>query len=550
MKPSLHLVCLLFLLAAPLSAAQQSEVLDLPSTLERVTVYPGQALAERIVEVPVTQAGPMTFSVGPLPLSAQASSFQTEVVDGEVVVQGLELRRRTGSAKDWAEADALRQQLEDLQWERRLVVSERSGIGAAQEGLRALIDGQKQDSTVGGLLPASLEDRLSLLRRETSRLDRESAEKEREMQVLDARIRDLHNQLDPMTNGAQRDYREVRIAMFVERVGTVRLKLSYLVDGAWWEPAYDVRVAPDLTGVNVGLVGQVTQRSGEDWSGVELLLSTSMPNLGLDPPALSVRSYGTQRFRGSLRSLGYSSDKAGGLVAAEEMPALFEAPEVTVRDFGITTQFVLPGQSTVRSNGEAHRFRIRELPLEVRPERYVVPSLSDKAYLRAKVTHTGEAPLLPGVAKVFLGPDYLGEASFPMLRQGDSTQLNLGIDPNLTVKWEMVEDKRSNPGRFSLSSTSTLTRGYRASLRLSSSASGKITVLVEEALPLEVDDRIEVEIDGLQPQPLETEEDLIAREEQGLYRWRLLMSPGSTHSVRWGYELSFDEDLTPVLQER
>jgi uncharacterized protein (TIGR02231 family) len=523
-------------------------VLELPSTLHRVTVYPGQALAERIVEVPVTQAGPMTFSVGPLPLSAQASSFQTEVVDGEVVVQGLELRRRTGSAQDWAEADALRQQLEDLEWERRLVISDRNGIVAAQDGLRALINGQDHDPAVINLLPATLEERLALFRREMSRLDRESAEMEREMEGIDSRISDLQSQLDPMANGAQRDYREVRIAMFVERVGTVRLKLSYLVDGAWWEPAYDVRVAPDLTGVNVGLVGQVTQRSGEDWSGVELLLSTSMPNLGLDPPELSVRSYGSQRFRGSLRSLGYAGDKSVGLAA--EQPELLAAPEVAVRDFGITTQFVLPGQNTVRSNGEAHRFRIRELPLEVRPERYVVPSLSDKAYLRAKVTHTSEAPLLPGIAKVFLGPDFLGEASFPMLRQGDSTQLNLGIDPNLTVKWEMVEDERSNPGRFSLSSTSTLTRRYRASLRLSSSASGKISVLVEEALPMQVDDRIEVEIDGLQPQPLEAEEDLIAREEQGIYRWRLLMSPGSTHSVRWGYELSFDEDLTPVLQER
>jgi hypothetical protein len=63
------------------------------------------------------------------------------------------------------------------------------------------------------------------------------------------------------------------------------------------------------------------------------------------------------------------------------------------------------------------------------------------------------------------------------------------------------------------------------------------------------DDRIEVEVDGLSPQPLEGPEDLIEREERGVYRWRLLMSPGSTQGIRWGYELSFDEDLTPVLRE-
>ena len=57
--------------------------------------------------------------------------------------------------------------------------------------------------------------------------------------------------------------------------------------------------------------------------------------------------------------------------------------------------------------------------------------------------------VLPGVARIFLGPDYLGESSFPLLRQGDSTTLNLGIDPNLIVEYEVVLDQREEPGLFS-----------------------------------------------------------------------------------------------------
>ena len=528
---------------------QQESVIETGSTLERVTVYPGQALAERVVEIAATQTGALNLSIGPLPLAAEASSFQTEVIDGDVVVQGLELRRRTGSASEWAEADALRDSLKKVRWEIRLVHSELKGIGAAREGLMALIEGQAQDPSAGGLLPEDLAERLTFLREQMTAIDQETARKEVELEDLQARESDLQNQLDPLLNGAQRDYREARLSLFVERVGTVRLRVSYLVEGAWWEPAYDVRVAPDLSGVNVGLVGQVTQRTGEDWQGVELLLSTSMPNLGLDPPEVPGRYFrvGNESARAGLRSLGYASEDAAPSASLAEKRAF--APEVTVRDFGITTQFVLPGESFVRSNGEAHRFRIRELPLEVRPERYVVPSLSDKGYLRAKVSHTGEAPLLAGKAKIFLGPDYLGEAGFPMLRQGDSTLLNLGIDPNLTVEYEMLEDQRDNPGRFSLSDTATITRRFRARLRLSASARGQVSVLIEEALPMSWDDRIEVEVDDLQPRPLAGPDDIIARTEKGIYRWRLQVAPGSTHSVRWGYELSFDEDLDPVLQE-
>ncbi|MDA0666378.1 MAG: mucoidy inhibitor MuiA family protein [Planctomycetota bacterium] len=546
-------LCIPFLFVGALKAAPQGETIQASSTLERVTVYPGTALAERIVEVEATATGPMTLVVGPLPMSAQVSSFQTEVVSGDVVVQGLELRSRVGTPDEGSDADVMRKDLENLRWQVRMTTSDEKGIASARATLLALIDAQKTDPTVGGLLPSDLKERLDYLQAEMSSLDRQSAHKEREADELQVKIVDLENQLGRLQSRGSQTYREARVSVFVERVGTVRLRLINLADGAWWEPAYDVRVAPDLTGVNVGLVGQISQRTGEDWEGVELLLSTSMPNLGLDPPEVPLRSYGRSRLRsGTLMELGYAaadSELDSGL-AGEPRPVKSKAPEVTVRDFGITTQFLLPGASTVRGNGEAHRFRIRELPLEVRPERYVVPSLSDKAYLRAKVTHTGEVPLLPGRAQVFLGPDYLGEASFPNLRQGDSTVLNLGIDPNLTVAWEMVEDERKNPGRFSLSSTSTLTRKYRATLRLSASARSKVTVLVEEAMPLQLDDRIEVELEDLQPQPLEEADDLIAREEQGIYRWRLVMAPGSTHSVRWGYVLSFDEDLDPVLNER
>ncbi|PCJ52946.1 MAG: hypothetical protein COA70_11140 [Planctomycetota bacterium] len=542
-----------FLFCGALLAAPQGETIQVDSKLDRVTVYPGTALAERIVEVPVTQVGPMTVVIGPLPISAQVSSFQTEVMQGDVVIQGLELRRRSGSPHEGNEADGLRKDIENLRWQVRMIESDEKGIASARATLMALIEAQKTDPTVGGMLPADLKERLDYLQAEMSSLDRQVATKERESAQLQVKITDIENQLGMMQKSGARTYREVRMSIFVERVSTVRLRLSYLSDGAWWEPAYDVRVAPDLTGVNVGLVGQITQRTGEDWDGVELLLSTSMPNLGLDPPEVPLRNYGPnrKRNRSALMELGYAAadvDTRAGF--AREEAEFLKAPEVSVRDFGITTQFMLPGRSSVSGNGEAHRFRIRELPLEVRPERYVVPSLSDKAYLRAKVTHTGEVPLLPGRAKVFLGPDYLGEASFPTLRQGDSTMLNLGIDPNLTVAWEMVKDDRSNPGRFSLSSTSTITRKYRATLRLSASARSKVTVLIEEAMPLQTDDRIEVEMDEFQPKPLEGADDLIAREEKGVYRWRLLMAPGSTHSVRWGYELSFDEDLNPVLNER
>jgi uncharacterized protein (TIGR02231 family) len=550
----LSLICL----ATPAAAApyQEPEIPLSPSQIERVTVYPGQALVERVVEVYPTQTGLWNLRVGPLPMAAQPTSFQTEVLAGNGVVQGMELRMRTSGAQEWAESEDLYAQLESAQWQERLLLTDFAGIEAGIATLQALIASPHPAAEGGDGLPMEAGQRIAFVRAEMTVLQRDLAEKDREVGKAHALVEDFQAQLSLAEQGARRDFREARIGLFIEQLGTVRIKVTYLVDGAWWAPAYDVRVAPDLTGVNVGLVGQVSQRSGEDWEGVELVLSTSTPNIGLDPPSIPRRQYRLRGPRGrgllsasaDLSELGYvdSEDSPSARKALDDFEA---APTVAVQEFGLSTQFVMPGITSVRANGEAHRFRIRELPLEVRPERYVVPSMSTFAYLRANVTHTGDAPLLSGKAKVFLGPDYLGEATFPVLRQGDSTMLNLGIDPNLTVEWETLEDVRDNPGRFSISDTATITRSYRATLHLSAAARGRVTVLVEEALPTSADDRVEVKVNKLTPNAQDEPQDLVEREERGVYRWRFVMAPGSKQAVLWGYELSFDEDYLPILFE-
>lgn len=517
--------------------------------LERVTVYRGQAMAERLMVVENASLGPLTVQVGPFPMAVRTNSLQAQVERGNAVVQGLEAKLMSGAEQ------ATRQEAE-IAYQRRALVeqlgmqnAEVKALDATVAGLQSMTSRLGEDPSMGGLLVGDLSSRLQALREEILATERSLVGARLAAKDLEQAIRDL----DALSPGdGSRDYREVAISLFVEQAGPVEVRLTYLIDGASWQPAYDLRVAPDLTGLQVNFLGEVMQNTGEDWIDTELVLSTSMPNLGLDPPRVP-RRYIAGGYRGrALESLGYmgASDSmapsaSAGLVAADKAVA----PTVEVRDFGITTQFVLPGASSLPSTGQTQRFRIRDLPLEVRPERYVVPSLSDKAYLRAEITNTGEVPLMEGSSKVFLGPDYLGEATMPLLRQGDSTMVNLGIDPNLTVKYEIVEDLRDNPGRFSLSSMATITRKYRADLKLSSAARGRIAVLVEEALPMSWNDEFDVSVEGLSPAAEETEDDLEVREERGLYRWRLYISPGATQTVRWGYELSFDEDELPVIRE-
>ncbi|HIA38550.1 MAG TPA: hypothetical protein EYN86_03445, partial [Planctomycetes bacterium] len=80
---------LAFVLTATTMLAQQ-RVVHVDSSIDRVTVYPGFALVERIVDIPAQESySDFTVVVSPLPMSAQPSSFQTQVVGEALAVQGL-----------------------------------------------------------------------------------------------------------------------------------------------------------------------------------------------------------------------------------------------------------------------------------------------------------------------------------------------------------------------------------------------------------------------------------------------------------------------------
>ncbi|MDP3498859.1 MAG: DUF4139 domain-containing protein [Myxococcales bacterium] len=65
------------------------------------------------------------------------------------------------------------------------------------------------------------------------------------------------------------------------------LVLEYFVLGARWAPAYQCRMTRDCRSADLQLRAMVIQRSGEDWRGVKLKLSTASPMSWTELPELS-----------------------------------------------------------------------------------------------------------------------------------------------------------------------------------------------------------------------------------------------------------------------
>jgi hypothetical protein len=67
----------------------------------------------------------------------------------------------------------------------------------------------------------------------------------------------------------------------------VQLSVEYVVPGARWAPSYQCRLSRDCRQVELVMRALIIQASGEDWSGVKLVLSTAAPLTWTELPELS-----------------------------------------------------------------------------------------------------------------------------------------------------------------------------------------------------------------------------------------------------------------------
>ncbi len=93
-------------------------------------------------------------------------------------------------------------------------------------------------------------------------------------------LRELNNQTPKPTS-------EIIVKISSERTVSAKVKLSYLVKNASWYPSYDIRVKNINSPVNITYKANVSQNSGEDWTQVQLTLSTADPSQGSATPSIS-----------------------------------------------------------------------------------------------------------------------------------------------------------------------------------------------------------------------------------------------------------------------
>ncbi|MFY1596198.1 DUF4139 domain-containing protein [Micromonospora sp. WMMD737] len=513
------------------------EAVEIEAPVVGVTVYPDRARVTRRGSTRLA-AGEHRVRVAPLPMGLRRDSLRVggrgaATVLGVDVTTWRQPRSTDGQVHELEQrsrelADALAEvddacEVETQRGQFLTRLADRAGgtyARALASGDAAPTDVATFADSVAGQLADSQRRRRALARQRTD---------------LTEELAAVERQLDATRGKRRPDQLVAEVTVSVDADDDeLDLELSYLIDGARWQPSYDLRLVDDT--MTVTWFGLVSQDTGEDWPECVLELSTARPAAATRVPELT--PWYLDRLRpvpppmpraasfGAMPAPAAPAGPPAGAVARSGAPRPEMRESVATVEQGVTAATYRPARPVaVPADGSAHRATIAVLELPARLDHVTVPVRATEAHLRATVRNTSSHTLLPGPAAVFHGADFVAATRLPVWAPGEETELALGVDDRVRVERKLG---RRADTRATLGSTRRRDVEYRISV--ANHTPRPASVEVRDQLPVSRDEAVVVRESTLVPPPAE-------RTELGELTWRLQLGPGESGEIAMGFRV-------------
>ncbi len=498
------------------------------SKVDSVVVYPDQVLVVRTASVSVSGSGELVFTGLPGGLNDNTVRLKAPGMQiGEVQVIKGYMAEPTPTVKKLAQkVEDLEDELQGLDDEAEILKAKEDFLKSIKLGAPELISKELQQGKVSSESWKSalsfMADELGEVKEGLIELKRDRAEVSEE---LDAARREYND-----ARAAIENRKEVRFE-YEARPGTYDVRLAYVIGyGASWAPYYELRARPGNGKVGFSYYCKLSQRTGEDWSRVKVVLSTSRPVLGLVAPApypWYVSLYDAlarnERSRG-----GFDGAMGAPSMASEAEAQQVVYDEVATVETGISLQYVIPGRVSLKSGEPAKKLMLRESELSAEYGYYTLPRSTAQAFLQGKFVNTTPFVLLAGPANTYVGDEYTGSTYLQSVAPGETTEVSFGIDERVKVTRELVKSFRSKSGLFSKTENDQLV--YKIVIQNYHPKSIEIEVV--EQVPVSQHKDVRVKVNRVEPRWLEHDKDA------GTYTWRPVLKPGERFEIEIDFTVS------------
>ncbi len=530
------------------------------SRVSSATVYADRALVTRTAQVPVA-AGENTLVFEHLPASLDERSLQFSARGPHATILDVNAATVFVSSAPAARVHELEEQLRALQKQGRTLDGRTAVLGSERDYVKRMLQAA---TAVPAAAPAgdahgaprmSLEEWQKLYgysEEALGKIDTELQSIEEQQADLKDRRLAAERQLESLRGAGDRSEKTVTVRVAAAEAGTLDASLSYTLGGAGWTPSYDARLSTAERSVELGYYGLVRNATGEDWTGVSLVLSTARPSLGgaapeprpwiVDVQAPVVAAMPTA---GNImaKSLKAERDRAARSQEAYAAAPAFDAEtlQARVEMEATSATFTIPGTVTVPSNDSTQRVPIASARLAADLRYEATPKALPTAFLSARTVNRTDYPLLAGPMNTFLDGAYVAASRVRTVMPGESFELQLGADEGISVKRKLVSRFAENTG---------LTGGgrrvtYEILVTVANNKKTTEHIRLREPLPVSRNEKIEVKLTSPEEKDVGTKESPreVMRGDDGILAWSFDLRGGERREVPIKVSVDYPADV-------
>ncbi len=341
--------------------------------------------------------------------------------------------------------------------------------------------------------------------------------------------------------------KRLNVSIYSPENTEIDLNVSYVIPETRWQMKYDIRASGKKKNVIMVIYGDIYQKTGENWDGISLALSTGAPINTISPPELhpwyldlepTYREESTGR-----KGKKYASEMTKKVMPLEDEKQKEEEYQITVREEGSYFEIAIPSKQNIVSSTKYQKKYVKEYDLEGESKvtfyYELTPEKANNAFLKAKLKNTTELPWLDGEAQMFLENEFMGKATIPFTPPGKNRELVLGTESRIIALKELVRKYEETAGV--LGGKRRIKYSYKITIENQLPRSEDIIII--DAFPVSRNDKIKMEIENISaPFMADDEFEKSTAYSQGIRKWKLAMEPHVNKTITYDIIITFDKE--------
>ena len=538
------------------SAAQAGEI-HTDSIIKAVTIYPSSAKVLRVATISL-EAGDNDIIINNLPLNLNETSLRVSGEgQGTMSLGSVELLRSFQEDVVQEREKAIIDKIEELQDGRREIEDailrsekqfeyiQRMALGS---NVKIKNDDEESSGSYKNLPLEKWQEAWQTLDSATAAVQERTRAAEKSLKTYDKQINKLTEELKQVAVN-QRETRVAKLHVKSEVATELTLKLTYQIHGARWEPVYDADLDTATGKMELKTLAQISQRTGEDWKGVDVTLSTLRPSAGTQLPSLNpwvldfipdiemaspmMQKKMMRMDRGVMADMADGEAEIAMVNAAPRKSKKMVQEESQLISTDFSAEYKVPGVISLDSGSNKRRFALTSQNLEAEVRLASAPRQDPRAMILAKTKHVGETPLLEGSLSLYRNGNFVGNTHLQQKLSGEELKLSFGEDDKVKIKFLPDPDKKRKDGLL-FGKKKVVERHYQLSIH--SNHDKPFEISLYDVLPVAANEDIKVKLIGDAP----TKKDV--DDKKGMMSWERTLKPKQDTKLKYGYTVSYPED--------